>query len=121
MKTRELTGALLDYWVAKADGKKAKIHCGYCFLNGDHRSEWTNDQGGFRPSTDWVNGGKIIERERIGTSFEEVAGLWHAEFEHAALSDGVQRTFTSGSTTLIAAMRAYVASKFGDEVPKEIS
>lgn len=62
-------------------------------------------------STEWDTGGPIIERERIGTSFEEATGLWHAEFEHAARADGVQRTFASGPTPLIAAMRAFVASR----------
>lgn len=64
----------------------------------------------------WEDGGPIIDRERIGTSFEAATGLWHAEFEHSARADGQQRTFASGPTLLIAALRAFVASKLGEEV-----
>jgi hypothetical protein len=51
MKTAELTGALLDYWVARALGM-------------------THEQADFvvpahSYSTNWSHGGPIIERERI--------------------------------------------------------
>jgi hypothetical protein len=72
------------------------------------------------PSTDWEHGGPIIERERIDISAPEewsdderwYAGMYqgkdaqHSHMKHEA----------RGPTPLIAAMRAYVASKFGEEV-----
>lgn len=61
----------------------------------------------FCPSTDWAQGGQIIERERIHLMAR--AGRWEAAQHHGP---GIG----SGPTLLIAAMRAYVSSKFGDEV-----
>lgn len=77
------------------------------------------DRQEFSPSTNWEHGGQIVEREvrilekRDGTAFyngEEVSGVrWLATCKPG--------TFTfMGRTPLIAAMRAFVASKLGDEV-----
>jgi hypothetical protein len=120
-QTATLEGALLDAAVAKA--------LGWRWIDGrrtirmvDGRPEVqeaiSGDDNGevFEPSWMWEHGGPIIDRERIGTSFEEATNLWHAEVEHAARADGVQRTFSSGPTALIAAMRTFVASKLGPEV-----
>lgn len=59
----------------------------------------------FRPSTDWSQGGPIIEKERIALliwpakGFTWAGQVWgHADPHH-------------GETPLIAAMRAFVASK----------
>ena len=60
-------------------------------------------------STDWNQGGPIIDRERIATQF------WVSEGEWEALIKG--GFFASrGPTPLIAAMRCYVTSVLGDEV-----
>ncbi|XAE52839.1 DUF2591 domain-containing protein [Burkholderia arboris] len=79
----------------------------------------------FAPSTDWLHGGPIIARERIAYAqispyFRASLGAWEA------WTDGMvaQGEFSGeavgyGDTQLIAAMRAYVASKFGEEVPSE--
>jgi hypothetical protein len=93
MKTSELTGAALDWAVAKCEE----------FDNGD----WLPDY-----STDWAAGGPIIERECIAM-FVEYPNDWCA-------TDGNRRM--AGETPLIAAMRCYVASKLGDEVemPEEL-
>lgn len=66
----------------------------------------------YSPSTDWAQGGPIIEREKIELRYSNtgvyasyyVGGTWF------------------GSTPLIAAMRCYVASKLGDtiDIPKEL-
>ena len=102
MKTSELTGHALDWAVGTAmklpppywaDGKCANF------------------------STDWAQGGPIIEREgfelcRIESSAFEIE--WRAQIDCDCRS--------YGPTPLIAAMRCYVASKLGDEVdvPKEL-
>jgi hypothetical protein len=71
----------------------------------------------FRPSTEWAQGGPIIERE--GIRIVEVAGdVWGAVYSRG---DVGREHFAE--TPLIAAMRCYVASKLGDEVeiPKELT
>jgi hypothetical protein len=77
-------------------------------------------------STDWAQGGPIIEREKIGvwwaTHYVDEDGVeygnhWYAEVgctdENA---DSRYCGVADGPTPLIAAMRCYVASKLGDEV-----
>ena len=111
MQIKDLKGAMLDYWVARAEGLKAEIkHRG-------HSAEtcWTILPNGvtdyhFTPSTSWAQGGPIIEREEISL----LPGPWSAQ---VFLEDGLRSFEGTGSTPLVAAMRAYVASKFGDEVP----
>lgn len=69
----------------------------------------------YQPSTDWYQGGPIIEREQIATQF------WTSEGEWEALIKG--GFFASrGPSPLIAAMRCYVTSKLGEEVevPNEL-
>lgn len=62
-------------------------------------------------STDWAQGGSIIEREGISTwVFDDVT--WKAQNPFAS---GVDQVF-EGPTPLIAAMRCFIASKLGDEV-----
>jgi hypothetical protein len=72
-------------------------------------------------STDWSQGGPIIEREGIAT--KKWLGAWQAEVEFLPDDDTHYRYGKSyGPTPLIAAMRCYVASKLGDEVevPEEL-
>jgi len=62
-------------------------------------------------STDWLLGGPIIEREKIGIECDD-QGIWFASYDLSAdIAFGA-----TGITPLIAAMRCYVASKLGDEV-----
>lgn len=130
MKVSELTGALLDYWVARAEG----IACigeedEYALKEwGEHGVVWyaeSGERGGIEPlsnrgspSTDWALGGPIIDREPFGI-FERRDGMWHAGFyqEQPGFKD-VCIAYQAGPTMLVAAMRAYVASKFGEEVPE---
>lgn len=123
MKTAELTGALLGYWVGVSDGLLVEIRNGTCIR------EVANGKHAFNPSEDWSQGGPIIERERIAVvRFEHEwcaylsspgkagAGGWYGDFS-IDVSDGDANGV--GETALIAAMRAYVASKYGDEVPDQ--
>jgi hypothetical protein len=97
MKTAELTGAALDWAVARCEE----------FDNGD----WLPDY-----STDWAAGGPIIEREEISISREFSSGrIEWAAWTPAPFRDDAE-AFGYGETPLIAAMRCYVASKLGDEV-----
>ena len=106
MKTSELTGAALDWAVAQCEGFKRDYW-------DDDRLCFTDDWGAdFEPSCDWLQGGKIIERERI-CLIDQGGDYWQAIW-------GWKEMF--GDTPLIAAMRCYVASKLGDEVevPEEL-
>lgn len=114
MKVSELEGAWLDYFVAKAEGHEWR--CSW-MLEKDGMQSWQNYEcawGNPTPlySTQWSEGGRIIERER--PAIEPCWGEkgWYVRSKHAPC-DGDQ---FYGDTLLIAAMRAYVASKFGDEV-----
>lgn len=124
MKTNQLTGHALDWAVLKASNK--------AIGQPDHlpfNVEWLlmRDAGDFQYSTNWAQGGPIIERENIALS---------------PMPDGLCRAYAADGTRwapngdevfnwkhkqqgyhpLIAAMRCYVASKFGNEVeiPKEL-
>jgi hypothetical protein len=110
MKTSELTGAALDWAVAKCEeGEK--------LAKGWHPHTWGQGQWlravPYTPSTNWEQGGPIIERERITLS-DTLTGGWVAGY------NGTLNSF--GPTPLIAAMRCYVASELGDtiDIPEEL-
>lgn len=130
MKVSELTGAELDYWVAKAEALAfpESVKCAVVSLDGICRINYVNSRVPceshpgylFNPSSNWAKGGPIIERENIHLrapgdaskpSGEVVLSIdcWYARKTGEAGS-----CIQSGPTPLIAAMRAYVASKFGD-------
>lgn len=90
-RVAELEGAELDYWVYRAAGGKRDIK--------------PITASRFSPSTWWADGGPIIERERI--SITDRRDHWFAD------APGVSEV---GPTPLIAAMRAFVASRLGKEV-----
>jgi hypothetical protein len=94
MKTSELSGAALDWAVAICE----------------HNVGW-EPEGEDRDyySTDWAQGGPIIEQERI--SVASIDPHWQASMP-STIYQGEQ----DGPTPLVAAMRCYVASKLGDEV-----
>ena len=123
MKTSQLTGNALDRAVAKCEG--VGVHMsrgGWVVFDSDSHAEFSNGYNDskmqmFKPSTNWAQGGVIIEREKIrlhlGDGTWGVAeGVWEASHPECLY---VQR----GETPLIAAMRCYVASKLGDEVDIE--
>ena len=109
IKTSEAVGPVLNWMV--------KTAMGFTF---DGKT-WSNGAGKFyrhddSPSTDWSQGGPIIEREKIATQFWVSEGAWEA-----LIKGGFFASY--GPTPLIAALRCYVASKLGAEVevPDEIA
>ena len=110
LKTSELQGAALDWAVAKCEGIEIKNYSGALIIRYD--GDW------WQPSTDWAQGGPIIEREGISLTFEN--GDWTATALGRTSDCRAIRYFDYSS--LIAAMRCYVASSFGDEieVPEEL-
>lgn len=121
MKTSELTGALLNYWVARAEG-----------------FAWADDiaplaaRGVPEYATDWALAGAIIEREciQIGPPTQRVhrnggpnagwgpSGVWSSCTWHMG-ANGQRSIAHDKNSPLVAAMRCYVASKFGDAVADE--
>jgi hypothetical protein len=114
MKTSELQGAALDWAVAKCEGIRI-----VGFKQGRATFIDPADDGALNEtlinySTDWAQGGPIIERERIAIWFEKYDDIDSALPVWAAVRFNEQDYY--GSTPLIAAMRCYVASKLGDEI-----
>lgn len=122
IKTSELTGAALDWAVAKCEDETdvlfayrqyGKLLVRQAGCHETHDSEWP-----YEPSTDWAQGGPIIERECIQLVHDGSSKLGCAR-------GGKYPNFVEvvGPTPLIAAMRCYVASKLGDEVeiPEELA
>lgn len=105
-KVANLEGALLDEAVALVIGAKPRKHlAGVNFDSGATRFVER-----FEPySSNWASGGPIIQRERITVSAHGSGAAWHADH-----FDTTRRAY--GPTPLIAGMRAFVASRFGDEV-----
>jgi hypothetical protein len=131
MKANELTGAAINWAVGVAEGMQWESDDPEVGLY--HRRDYqyrndrlvlkdlgydTMDDWGltlYSPSTDWSQGGPIIEREGMTLS----CGL---NTSYAMKSVGYL-VHEYGDTPLIAAMRCYVASKMGDEieVPAELT
>lgn len=100
MKIAYLEGPLLDYWVGRAQGVWA-AGAGAPLVDGQP----------YAPSTNWAQGGPIIEREQIDLVCD--FGRWMA-------MHGKHQQYSRPATSpLIAAMRAYLMWEYGDEVPHE--
>jgi hypothetical protein len=111
-----LTGAALDWAVARCEGLKYTTRNDVRF---EPRQVYAGD---WSPSIDWSQAGPIIEREEIAIRFSQ-ENYWHFTTPTdtwLANYEGVGEWF--GPTPLIAAMRAFVSSKLGDEVdvPEEL-
>ena len=123
MKTSELKGAALDWAVAECEGWEIvpnthRFNEELIMFKKGEECQWFVD---YDPSTDWAQGGPIIERERIAVEFvrrDEVDSalvVWSANKYGTGYDE-------QGPTPLIAAMRCYVTSRLGDEVeiPEEL-
>ena len=99
VKTNELTGAALDWAVTKIEAER-KLFTIY--------PQYITPY-----STDWSQGGPIIQREELSSL------KCYSTNEWGCLNGEI---FCEGPTPLIAAMRCYVTSKLGDEVeiPEEL-
>lgn len=104
IKANELTRPALDWAVAKCVGAAWALW----------RFKEAYADGEMHYSTDWSEGGPIIEQERIT--------LLPCDSDWEAQSSTTPLIAVEGPTPLIAAMRCYVASKLGDEVdiPEEL-
>ena len=114
VKVSELSGAALDWAVAKCEGT-----LGFYVQPNEKRgtTKWKVIPSTRRYSTNWAQGGPIIEQEGIGTwpsVREGNEGQWGARMADTYIA--------YGPTPLIAAMRCFVASKLGDvvSIPDEL-
>lgn len=111
----QLSGAELDYWVARAEGIGGDLDirpffgCSYY------------DGAGLRcysPTSQWETAGAIMARELISTVYENIYTdqPWHA-FIRAGMGRSTARIYDAyGQTSLEAAMRAYIFKKLGPVV-----
>jgi Protein of unknown function (DUF2591) len=135
-KVANLTGGLLDYGVARAVGAEgARLNTPDGYYDQFKRKNITPEQwcnctrpdwvpehrwfGRFKPSTDWEQGGPLVDKRCIDIDQD---GARSPDVKCRAVmtsfsKDVLQRRVSSfGPTALIAAMRAIVAAKFGEEV-----
>lgn len=130
IKTSELECAALDWAVATVEGREIVIHgvgqycydrpggvhcCKYGCTFGPRNIQY--DVADYSPSTEWSQGGPLIERYEVAISPEQFG--WEAEVYNGGHMNPVDG---AGKTPLIAAMRAIVASELGREVdiPEEL-
>ncbi|MBR8344679.1 phage protein NinX family protein [Burkholderia ambifaria] len=152
MKVDALGGALLDLWVARAEGMTAKIIPAGAKVNGVRVEQETcialtpgfDDWWQPYHSCTWFIAGPIIHRDQIFLDAPHEIHIhtgpcagWSEESKWSATVSARTRTWSTGpndianmvggrvgrgrgETPMIAAMRAKVASHFGDEVPDEV-
>lgn len=115
MKTSDLTGAELDYWVVQAmmqtpEGLlQDEVAAARLFKSLGREADTP-----FKPSTNWAQGGPIIEHKKIMVA-------WNVDHWIAGSHETTERPgghIWKGRTALIAAMRVCVAAVFGEEVPE---
>jgi hypothetical protein len=109
-KVSELNGAELDYWVARAEGiPRGNIFLGkqYCTVD---LSEDSLRSEPYSPSTDWSQGGPIIQKYGISLGHKG-DGKYDAKF--------LAGKPMTGMNALQATCRLVVALRFGGEVPDE--
>jgi hypothetical protein len=107
VKTNELSRAALDWAVAKCEGRQEPE-----VVNAFAVAWYTWPNTHY--STNWAQGGPIIEREGITVSKED--GGWSAYFREKLFEDDGSEFWRNGPTPLIAAMRCFVGSRLGNEV-----
>jgi hypothetical protein len=122
MKTSELKGAALDWAVAKCLTIDSCLDAPEMI---DKLVSLIDMEQVERFSTDWSQGGPIIEREfieltvmpcgRANTTPTTSFDTWLATKQDDK-EDSEGWWETSGPTPLVAAMRCFVASKLGDEI-----
>jgi hypothetical protein len=118
-KTSELTGALLDAAVAKAVGlqKHHKTEDGWAWGSTESKDDeigWLVPESEYTPSTNWVFAGPIMERN--DWALPRANHYQHTQHLGGYVSETPGAFCYYGATPLIAAMRAVVAAKLGEEV-----
>lgn len=123
IKTSELTGPALNWAVARCEGFESFEfwHTGAVTTRQENGLTITH-----RYSTDWAQGGPIIEREKLCVGYRHQLDPVYVPLLDPATVCWARTTaggyLNCGPTPLIAAMRCFVASRLGDEVdvPEEL-
>jgi len=131
IKVQDLTKLQLNWAVATSEGHPKAIDtsgldgpvviCGFkqkMLHSNREGQEWI----AYQPSSNWAQGGPIIERE-ITMMFKHLADGWTAQIRHEKEHPSLVKrkvttgwTNASGPTPLIAAMRCFVKNRLGSEV-----
>ena len=125
IRIRDLHGPHLAYWVAQAENieqtRGIKLYvAGFCLYK-------DSGLGGgvpfhYRPDSDGAAGQYLIERERIRLLPQEPGGEVQGQRmtrQYWLARHPTRETDEFGATSLEAAMRAYLASIYGDTVPHD--
>ncbi len=123
VKTSELSGAALDWAVAKVEGQQ---YSRICHFDGDVNATYLET---LDYSTDWSQGGPLIDKfcsrlssngDRSGPDPE--TGNHYDDPSPWSACAGFTAGYGQGKTALIAACRAIVAAHLGDtvSVPAEL-
>ena len=137
-KSSDLIGQALNWAVAQCDDRRIGFNHGGGLEvrgrteDGEELPEAWDLWMPWHPSTDWAQGGPIIEREGIevvrgndlyfpkgNEKGDHYESLWIAKLPLMDLPQGYR---FHGPTALIAAMRCFCSAKFGDEIdiPEEL-
>lgn len=110
VKTIDLTGAALDWAVAKADGERLVEFEGKHSVITGYRLNPIHAPGGYTPSTDWSQGGPLIFEYRVNLN-EVSEDCWEAW-----ISGVEDQRYKGGDSPLVAICRAVIASQVGATV-----
>ena len=118
LRVWEYEGVRLDLLVAQAAGLQgARIVDGVCMVPRPQPPAVQSSLAHYRPTSDWSDGGPIVERHAISVWRYPDLDSWHAgtEFDFVR-SEGLKiKNYFQGPTPLVAAMRTFVASKMWKE------
>ena len=122
MKPSELTGAALDWVVAKCMGQKVTVFPGAILWTGTGYGTQFNEDVVYSPSSYWEQAGPIIEQEGITVCPNTRPVMSKGNCAYRAHPFDPEGEPQYGPTALVAAMRCFVSSKLGEEVdvPKEL-
>lgn len=126
MKTADPTGALLDYWTARAEGVPAdelsfagmtwsetescnpRLPTKFCIRRKLRWAGASHERLDY--STNWVMGGPLLDDHHMWLSDDGEGVVYASKMPH------VGEAIQEGDTPLIAICRAVVRAAFGDEV-----
>lgn len=118
MRVHNLEGAVLDFWTGKAAGiSRIEIVNGCCLIKAPGLPSEPS-MVPYSPSTNWADGGAIMESAGISIWRYPDLDSWHAGLNFTCMrEEGIRvNHYYQGPSALVAAMRCFIASKFGDQV-----
>lgn len=124
IKISEATPNQLNHLVAGCEGVELTLGQYNRLIVDGRMSAGQSMLAPYKPSTDWAQGGPIIEREQITIGYyAKVRGGLGVCATRAKVFDDKGWCLMYGDTPLIAAMRCFVTSKLGKEVdvPDELN